>query len=232
MAPPPRRRAPAGDGRRGPADPRIAAAEPEINPTTRELAQIADRATRSRATADDRSSLLARAAAGDRAAEERLFNENLDLVLRLARSRAGQEPPDGLTEEELIQEGSLGLVSAIQNFPGGGADFAAMVGDRVEGQMAAASAARQREIAADAQLVSDAEAYERAEVSVRRSKGRAATPAELAEKLEWSVEKTVQLGTMVLEARRQHDEELLAYLEPDDISTIELEPLTDDPPRA
>jgi DNA-directed RNA polymerase sigma subunit (sigma70/sigma32) len=67
---------------------------------------------------------------------------------------------------------------------------------------------------AAAQLVEDAEAYERAEISVRREKGREATREEIAEKLEWTPERTARLGEMVKEARRRHDEELLQYLDP------------------
>ncbi len=68
---------------------------------------------------------------------------------------------------------------------------------------------------ASAQLVEGAEAYERAEISVRKDKGREATNQEIAEKLEWTPERTSLLGEMVKEARRQHDEDLLQYLDPE-----------------
>ena len=66
-------------------------------------------------------------------------------------------------------------------------------------------------------LVQAAHDYAEAEVAARRELGRPATDVELAQKLEWSVKRTVEIGQMVADARRRHDEELLQYLEPGDI---------------
>ena len=43
---------------------------------------------------------------------------------------------------------------------------------------------------------------------------REATEAELAEKLEWTVERTRYVAHVVADARRRHDEELLAFIDP------------------
>jgi hypothetical protein len=51
---------------------------------------------------------------------------------------------------------------------------------------------------------------------MRRELGRNATNAELAEKLEWTEQRTEQIGRLVDDARRRHDEELLDYLDPVD----------------
>ena len=38
---------------------------------------------------------------------------------------------------------------------------------------------------------------------------------EIAEKLEWTVDRTRYVATVVADARRRHDEELLAFIDPD-----------------
>jgi hypothetical protein len=44
---------------------------------------------------------------------------------------------------------------------------------------------------------------------------RAPTEMEIAEKLEWTAERTRYVSLVVAEARRRHDEELLAYIDPE-----------------
>jgi DNA-directed RNA polymerase sigma subunit (sigma70/sigma32) len=179
------------------------------------LRALALQAERDRSDAEAQLRLLRRAAGGDGAAETRLFNEHLAIVIRLA---GGHVDPAGagLNEDELIQEGSIGLLAAIRSFPdSGAADFEAHAEHAIGAQMAAAQAEQVGIDRAAAQLVEDAEAYERAEISVRREKGREATVPEIAEKLEWTPERTTLLGEMVRQARHRHDEELLLYLDPD-----------------
>ena len=180
-----------------------------------ELRALAQQAERTRSSPDEEARLLRRAAGGDGEAETRLFNENLGLVLRLAHE--GRDPEGaGLSEDELVQEGSIGLIAAIRDFPDSGSDnFQAFATEQVAAQI---SNSQREQLALDraaAQLVEDAEAYERAEISVRKAKGREATIQELAEKLEWTAERTKVLGEMVREARRRHDEDLLQYLDPE-----------------
>jgi hypothetical protein len=81
-------------------------------------------------------------------------------------------------------------------------------------------------------LVEAAEDYERAELSLRRELGREATPSELAAKLEWSAERTAGIGELVADARRRHDEELLTYLDPEEIEVMPLLPADETEPRA
>jgi DNA-directed RNA polymerase sigma subunit (sigma70/sigma32) len=179
------------------------------------LRALALAAERDRSDAETQLRLLRRAAGGDAAAETRLFNEHLAIVIRIA-GRHLDPAGAGLNEDELIQEGSIGLLSAIRAFPdSGAADFDAFAEAAIRAQLAAAQAELVGIDRAAAQLVEDAEAYERAEISVRREKGREATREEIAEKLEWTPERTARLGEMVKEARRRHDEELLQYLDPD-----------------
>lgn len=160
---------------------------------------------------------MGRVAGGDGAAVESLFNENLAMVLRAAE--AGAHGQDLLTADELVQEGSAGLLEAIRDFAGSGRDdFRGFARERVEQAIALAATEAERAAAAKAQLAADAEAYERAEISIRRLKGREATIGELAEKLEWPQSKTASLAALVGEARRAHDEDLLNYVDPSELS--------------
>jgi RNA polymerase primary sigma factor len=180
-----------------------------------DLRALAQQAERTRSSPDEEARLLRRAAGGDGEAETRLFNENLGLVLRLAREQRDPEGA-GLSEDELVQEGSIGLIAAIRAFPDSGAqDFRAFTAEQVAAHMSASQGQQLTLDRAAAQLVEDAETYERAEIAVRKAKGREATNQELAEQLEWTPERTQLLGEMVKEARRQHDEDLLPYLDPE-----------------
>src|ERR1700704_1356871 len=70
----------------------------------------------------------------------------------------------------------------------------------------------------DAQrLVAAATDYERTEVLMRHELQRPPTEAELAEKLEWTIDRTRYVAQVVVEARRRHDEELFAFVDPDAI---------------
>ena len=57
--------------------------------------------------------------------------------------------------------------------------------------------------------------HERTEILLHRMHKRPATEAELAEKLEWTVERTRYVAKVVADARLRHDEELLAFMDPD-----------------
>lgn len=63
-------------------------------------------------TARDEVDLARRIERGDRAAKERLINANLRLLVSIARRFHGR----GLSLEDLVQEGSLGLIRAAEKF--------------------------------------------------------------------------------------------------------------------
>jgi hypothetical protein len=44
---------------------------------------------------------------------------------------------------------------------------------------------------------------------------RAPSESEIAEKLEWTIDRTRYVAQVVAEARRRHDEELLAFIDPE-----------------
>ncbi|HEV2036533.1 MAG TPA: sigma factor [Candidatus Dormibacteraeota bacterium] len=156
--------------------------------------------------------LLERSAPGDRPSQDRLVAVHLAMVIRLAVARRDQ----GLSVSDLVQEGSIGLVEAVRSFDAGaGIDFVrfaeGMVGAHLDAAIAAESAAVR-----DAQLlVMAATDYERTELAMRLELHREPTTAEIAEKLEWTAERTRYVAQVVADARRRHDEELLAFIDPE-----------------
>lgn len=156
--------------------------------------------------------LLERAALGDRRSQDRLVAGQLAMVIRLAEEREDK----GLSVPDLVQEGSLGLVEAVQTFHGSGHDaFASFARQKIGEQMDAAIAAEAAAVRDAEQLVAAADDYDRTEILLRRLLRRAPTVAEIAEKLEWTLERTKYVGEVVADARRRHDEELLAFIDPD-----------------
>lgn len=176
----------------------------------RDLRQQAS--TAPRLAARELAALLQRSANGDRQSQSRLIASQLGMVIRLAEARRDK----GLSVSDLVQEGSLGLVEAVQVFGASGRlDFAAFAEQMVAAQMDAALAAEAAAVRDAEQLVAAAADYDRVEILLARSLHRAPTESEIAEKLEWSVERTRYVGEVVADARRRHDEELLAFIEPD-----------------
>jgi RNA polymerase primary sigma factor len=162
--------------------------------------------------AAEQARLLQAAADGDLPSQERLVAAYLPTVVRLAAARAGE----GLSVPDLVQEGSLGLLAAVRDFARSGErDFAPFAESRIAGEL---TRAIEEEAAAvrDAQLlVAAAEDYTRTEVILRRILQREPTEKELAEKLEWTLDRLRYVARVVQDARRRHDEELLAYVDPE-----------------
>jgi DNA-directed RNA polymerase sigma subunit (sigma70/sigma32) len=158
--------------------------------------------------------LLHLAALGDRPSEDRLVEANMTMVIRLATARSEQ----GLSVLDLVQEGSIGLLEALRTFAASGQhSFAAYAEQKVGSQMDSAIST-ENDAVRDAQLlVTAATDYERAELVLKRDLEREPVAAEIAEKLEWTVDRTLYVAQVVAEARRRHDEELLAFIDPEAI---------------
>jgi RNA polymerase primary sigma factor len=189
--------------------------EPGFTPSdatdVRALAAEARRGSQPDPAEHDR--LLEAATRGDQRARERLLNAHLDWVASAAEERRDR----GLSEGDLFQEGALGLVEAIAAFgPADAGEFEVACRREIAVRMDRALADEGAALREGERLVRDAEDYERTEVSMRRELGRNATNAELAEKLEWTEQRAEQIGRLVDDARRRHDEELLDYLDPVD----------------
>lgn len=158
--------------------------------------------------------LLRQAALGDQRSQERLVAANLDVVIRLAQARDEQ----GLSVPDLVQEGSIGLVEAVRSFAHSGqSDFASFAEQLIGTQMDAAIALEAAAVRDAELLVAAATDYERTELVMRRELHRHPTAAELAEKLEWTVERTRYVAQVVADARRRHDEVMLQFIDPEAI---------------
>ena len=165
-----------------------------------------------RVDAREQAELLRRAGEGDGPSHDRLIEAFMPTVLRLASARGEQ----GLPRGDLGQEGSIGLIEAIRTFSASGElDFRRFAELRIAARLAEAideeaAAVREAEL-----LVTAAEDYDRVEMSLRRELHREPTEVEMARKLEWTAERTRYVAQVVTEARRRHDEELLAYIDPE-----------------
>jgi RNA polymerase primary sigma factor len=162
--------------------------------------------------AGEQERLLERSALGDRPSQDRLVAVHLPMVIRIAVARRDQ----GLSVADLVQEGSIGLVQAVRSFDAGaGIDFVRFAEGMVGAQMDAAIAAEAAAVHDAELLVMAATDYERTEVAMRLELNREPTTGEIAEKLEWTAERTRYVAQVVADARRRHDEELLAFIDPE-----------------
>jgi DNA-directed RNA polymerase sigma subunit (sigma70/sigma32) len=158
--------------------------------------------------------LLAQAALGDRASEDRLVAAHLEMVISIAGPRGER----GLSVADLVQEGSIGLVEAVRSFIGSGeTDFARFAELKAGAQMDTAIATEAAAVRESQLLVQAATDYERTVIVMRHDLRRSPTDAELAEKLEWTVDRTRYVAQVVADARRRYDEEMLAFIDPDAI---------------
>lgn len=167
----------------------------------------------------EEEALLERSALGDRASVDRLVAAHLGQVIGLARSRQDR----GLSVPDLVQEGSIGLVEAVRSFAASGApDFTSFAEHKVVEQMDAALAAEAAAVRDAELLVAAANDYERVELLLRRDLHRPATESEIAQKLEWTVERTRYVAQVVADARQAHDEEMLAFIDPEAVDLDDL----------
>ncbi len=157
---------------------------------------------------------MAAASHGDKQAQERLFAVNLPALVQLAAARADR----GLSTADLVQEGAIGLIEAVTMFADSSEpDFDAFARARIEAHMDEALQAEAGSVRDAQLLVAAATDYERTELLLHRELHRAPTAGEVAEKLEWTVERTMYVAEVVAKARRRHDEELLAFIDPEAI---------------
>ena len=84
----------------------------------------------------DNEQLGALAQAGDAAAREQLFERNMGFVRKLAREIHRQTGESGLDVDDLVQEGCIGLLSAVDRFDAGkGASFLAYAAPAIRNAM-------------------------------------------------------------------------------------------------
>lgn len=121
--------------------------------------------------------LLRAACRGDRGARERLMAGHLGLIRGIAWHYRGL----GVPFEDLVQEGSLGLLEAIERFdPSRQVEFEAFARFRVRRAIRNALTDQARLVRLPKQIVERRRAVDRAEARLRAATGRAPTPEELA----------------------------------------------------
>jgi DNA-directed RNA polymerase sigma subunit (sigma70/sigma32) len=158
--------------------------------------------------------LLQRSALGDRPSEDRIVEANMTMVIRLATARSEH----GLSVLDLVQEGAIGLLEAVRSFAiSEQSSFASYAEQKVSAQMDSAISAEAASVRDAQLLVTAATDYERAELVLRHELQHEPVAAEIAEKLEWTVDRTLYMAQVVAVARRRHDEELLAFVDPEAI---------------
>lgn len=148
-------------------------------------------------TVREEAELGARARTGDRAAADRLLRANLRLVVAVARKYLGH----GLSLEDLIQEGNLGLMRAVQGFdPDRGFRFSTYATWWIRQAVLRAIQRTGRSIRLPAHLEEKINRMHRAERDLAQALGRDPSPEELAERLQLPMAKMEALRELTRDA--------------------------------
>ena len=161
-----------------------------------------------RLSADEEFRLLATRGQAREAANRRLIEHNLELVFDAARERRHRGVPFG----DLFQEGTVGLISAVEHFAEPSPRFRSMLRVAIAATMddvLAQTADAQRN---DEAFVAACRLLESADRLLGGRLGRPATTPELARLLQWEEGRVTIIRTMLDDARDLHDQELRDYL--------------------
>ena len=135
-------------------------------------------------TAAEERRLALRVERGDLAAKDRMIAANLRLVVHIARSY--QRAANGLALPDLVQEGTFGLVRAVEKFdPRLGHRFSTYATIWIRQSISRSITSKGRAIRLPAAVEQELLALRRAERSLAGELGRDPTAAECAAKLDW-----------------------------------------------
>jgi RNA polymerase primary sigma factor len=172
-------------------------------------------------TAAQELELARRVERGDLAAKDRMIEANLRLVVHLAKGFRREE--HALTLEDLVQEGTVGLVRAVEKFdPSRELRFSTYATVWIRQSIARAIATKGRVIRLPANVDQRLIALRRAEHQLAVVDGHDPTPRRLAEELGWEEGEVVEL--------RRHGRRALSLHEPRGADgELELADLVPDP---
>ena len=135
--------------------------------------------------------LAARIKKGCRQARDKMVCANLRLVVKIATQFAGR----GLPLEDLVSEGNVGLMKAVERFePGHGAKFSTYAAWWIKQAMHRALSNQTGVIRIPEHLSDKAARVARVSSRLSSELGREATPEEIAEEVGLSAEKISKLG--------------------------------------
>jgi len=143
------------------------------------------------------------------AANRRLIEHNLHLVLEAAQARKKR----GVGFGDLFQEGTVGLISAVEHYKPGDGAFHARLVHAIAATMDDVLAQTEEAQRNDEAFVIACRLLESAQRLLSGRLGRPATPPELAKLLQWEEARVNVILAMLGEARDVHDQELLDYIE-------------------
>jgi RNA polymerase nonessential primary-like sigma factor len=149
-------------------------------------------------------------------ANRTLIEHNLHLVVEAAQARKKHGVPFG----DLFQEGTVGLISAVEHYKQGDSGFHARLVHAIAVTMDDVLAQTKEARRNDEAFVIACRLLESAQRLLSERLGRAATPAELAKLLQWEEARVSVVLEMLRGAEVVNDQELLDYLDvlddPDD----------------
>ncbi len=128
-------------------------------------------------SADDEHNLAVAIGEGDTQARDRMVRANLRLVVNIARGYTGK----GLSLQDLIEEGNLGLLRAVEGFdPGMGTRFSTYASYWIKQSIKRALINTAKTIRIPAYMVELLSKWRRASTRLAEELGRSPTPEEVA----------------------------------------------------
>lgn len=141
-------------------------------------------------SAEEEKELTTKAAQGDPAAKEKLINSNLKLVVSIAKKFQG----NGISFLDLIQEGNIGLIAAIDKFDNSlGYRFSTYAYYWIKTTISRAVNQQNRSIRIPVYMVEKLSKYKKIEQELSQKYNREPTENEIAEKMDISIKEIKEL---------------------------------------